>query len=41
MEEVQKCIDAMDFVKDWASWRDHLQDAGNRGRDFGMFDDMI
>jgi len=23
MEEVQKCINAMDFVKDWASWREH------------------
>ena len=41
MEEVQKCINAMDFVKDWASWREHLQDAIKRGRDFGMSDDMI
>jgi len=41
MEEIQKCINDMDFVKDWASWREHLQDAIKRGRDFGMSDDMI
>ena len=41
MEEVQKCINALDFVKDWASWREHLQDAIKRGKDFGMSDDMI
>ena len=41
MEETQKCINAMDFVKDWASWRGHLQDAIKRGRDFGMSDEMI
>jgi len=41
MEETQKCINAMDFVKDWASWRGHLQDAIKRGRNFGMSDEMI
>jgi hypothetical protein len=41
MEETQKCINAMDFMKDWASWRGNLQDAIKRGRDFGMSDDMI
>ena len=41
MEETQKCINAMDFVKDWASWRGHLKDAIKRGRDFGMSDEMI
>ena len=41
MEETLKCIDAMDFVRDWASWRGHLQDAIKRGRDFGMSDEMI
>ncbi len=41
MEDTQKCINAMDFVKDWASWRGHLQDAIKRGRDFGMSDEMI
>lgn len=41
VEETQKCINAMDFVKDWASWRGNLQDAIKRGRDFGMSDDMI
>ena len=41
MVETQKCINAMDFVKDWASWRGHLQGAIKRGRDFGMSDEMI
>lgn len=41
MEEVQKCINAMDFVKDWTAWKEHLQDAIKRGRDFGMSDEMI
>ena len=41
MQESMKCINAMDFVKDWASWRGHLQDAIKRGRDFGMSDEMI
>jgi len=41
MEETQKCINAMDFVKDWASWRGHLQDAIKRSREFGLSDDMI
>lgn len=31
----------MDFVKDWSSWREHLQDAIERGRDFGMSDEMM
>ena len=41
MEDTLKCINAMDFVKDWASWRGHLQDAIKRGREFGMSDEMI
>ena len=41
MEGAQKCINAMDFVKDWATWRGHLQDAIKRGRDFGMSDETI
>lgn len=36
-----KCINAMDSVNDWATWRGKLQDAIKRGRDFGMSDDMI
>ena len=41
MKETLKCIEAMDFVRDWASWRGHLQDAIKRGREFGMSDEMI
>ena len=40
-KETQACINAMDFVNDWSSWRGHLQDAIKRGRDFGMSDEMI
>lgn len=41
MNELQECINAMDFVKDWAGWKENLQDAIKRGREFGMSDEMI
>jgi len=41
MNELQECINAMDFVKDWADWKANLQDAIKRGREFGMSDEMI
>jgi hypothetical protein len=40
-EATMKCINAMDFVKDWSTWTGHLQDAVKRGREFGMSDEMI
>ncbi|MFC1787492.1 DUF3243 family protein [Halobacteriota archaeon] len=41
MEGKQKCIDAMDYVKDWATWTGHLQGAIKQGRKFGMSDETI
>lgn len=41
MEGLQKCISAMDYVGDWTSWKDNLQEAIKRGREFGMTDQMI
>jgi len=41
MEESLKCLNAMDFVKDWSYWRENLKDAIERGREFGLSDDMI
>ncbi len=41
IEEKMKCINAMDFVQDWTEWRKNLKDAIERGRRFGMSDQMI
>lgn len=41
MEDSQKCLNAMDFVKDWVQWRGTLKEAIERGREFGLSDDMI
>lgn len=41
MKESQKCLNAMDFVKDWVHWRGNLKEAIERGREFGLSDDMI
>ncbi|NYT00515.1 MAG: DUF3243 domain-containing protein [Methanocellales archaeon] len=41
MKEAKKCIDAMDYVKDWATWTGHLKTAINQGRKFGMSDETI
>ena len=40
-ETTMKCLNAMDFVKYWKSWRDTLKDAIQRGRSIGMSDAMI
>ena len=41
MDDKQKCLEAMDFMKDWAQWRSTLKDAIQRGRDFGLSDESI
>jgi hypothetical protein len=41
MPERLKCLDAMDFVKDWTSWRSTLKDAIGRGKKMGMTDETI
>ena len=40
-EENTKCLNAMDFVKDWNDWRKNLKDAIQRGRSMGMSEEMI
>ena len=39
--ESLKCLNAMDFVNNWAQWRNTLKDAIQKGRDFGLSDDAI
>ena len=36
-----ECIAAMDFMKDWKTWRESLHDAIEAGRKFGMSDEAI
>ncbi len=41
MPDRLKCLDAMDFVKDWATWRATLKDAIAQGKKMGMSDETI
>jgi len=41
MPDRLKCLDAMDFVKDWTSWRGTLKDAIAKGKKMGMTDETI
>ena len=36
-----KCLNTMDFVKDWTSWRNTLHDAIQEARKFGVSDETI
>jgi sulfur relay (sulfurtransferase) DsrC/TusE family protein len=40
-EEKEKCIEAMDFMKDWGQWRSTLKDAIQEGRKMGLSDEAI
>ncbi|MBE0479636.1 MAG: DUF3243 domain-containing protein [Dehalococcoidia bacterium] len=40
-QEKEKCIEAMDFMKDWDTWRKTLKDSIEEGRKYGMSDDTI
>jgi sulfur relay (sulfurtransferase) DsrC/TusE family protein len=40
-DERTKCLNAMDFVKDWKDWRSTLKDAIKRGRSMGLSDAVI
>lgn len=40
-QDKQKCIEAMDFMKDWGQWRSTLKDAIQQGRKLGLSDDTI
>jgi len=39
--EKMKCLESMDFVKDWHTWRDTLHEAIAGARKFGVSDDVI
>ena len=36
-----KCLGAMDFLKDWATWRKTLGEALQKGRSLGLPDEKI
>jgi sulfur relay (sulfurtransferase) DsrC/TusE family protein len=40
-QEKQKCIEAMDFMKDWYQWRATLKEAIEQGRKMGLSDETI
>lgn len=35
------CLQGMDFMKDWETWRATVKDAIESGRQFGLSDDQI
>jgi sulfur relay (sulfurtransferase) DsrC/TusE family protein len=39
--EITKCLDSMDFVKDWQTWRETLHEAIAGAKKFGLSDDVI
>jgi sulfur relay (sulfurtransferase) DsrC/TusE family protein len=39
--KITKCLDSMDFVKDWQTWRDSLHEAIAGAKKFGLSDDVI
>jgi sulfur relay (sulfurtransferase) DsrC/TusE family protein len=39
--KITKCLDSMDFVKDWQTWRDTLHEAIAGAKKFGLSDDVI
>jgi sulfur relay (sulfurtransferase) DsrC/TusE family protein len=41
MQEATKCIEGMDFMKDWTQWRATLKEAIEQGRKFGLSDEVI
>jgi hypothetical protein len=41
MEEGVKCLDAADFLKDWAQWRETVHKAIQTARKIGMSDEQI
>ena len=41
LDEQLACIDTMDYVKDWKTWRSTLKDAMARAHMFGISDVVI
>ena len=40
-ETVEKCINALDFTKDWTTWRETLQDSIATAKGIGISDEDI
>ncbi len=40
-ENQEKCINTLDFTKDWETWRDTLKDAIEAARGLGISDEEI
>ncbi|TFG93078.1 MAG: DUF3243 family protein [Syntrophobacterales bacterium] len=41
MMDKMQCLDTMDFVKDWDTWRNTLHEAIQDARKFGVSDSVI
>lgn len=41
MPERLKCLDAMNFIQDWTTWRGTLKDAIAQGKKAGLSDETI
>ena len=39
--KITKCLDSMDFVKDWQTWRETLHEGIAGAKKFGLSDDVI
>ncbi len=39
--EKEKCIEAMDFMKDWDTWRSTIREAISQARDLGLSEETI
>ncbi|NIS78950.1 MAG: DUF3243 family protein [Anaerolineales bacterium] len=39
--ETMKCVNALDFVKDWETWRTTLKEAIGEAKKFGVSDEVI
>ncbi len=39
--EKEKCIEAMDFMRDWDAWRSTIRDAISQARNLGLSEEAI
>ncbi|UCF58766.1 MAG: DUF3243 family protein [Candidatus Bathyarchaeota archaeon] len=39
--EKEKCMEAMDFMKDWNTWRSTIREAISQARNLGLSDETI
>jgi sulfur relay (sulfurtransferase) DsrC/TusE family protein len=40
-KSINACLQGMDFMKDWDTWRSTVKEAISAGKKFGMTDDQI